>query len=90
MKILILPLLFFSVAVCAQKKEKEQPNPETDSLIAKLADTINYKKNLTEYKILVSKPENPSMYSSLKAKETDSTDYKILNSFERRKHKKED
>lgn len=88
MKILLLPLLFCSVMLFAQ--EKKQTIPKVDSLKTNLNDTISFKEASPEYKILVSKPENPSMYSSLKAEKTDSVQYKILNPLRTRKEKTND
>lgn len=88
MKILLLPIFFFSAAVYGQENE-EKLSTERDTLKIKTIDSLGLKKSTPEYKILVSKPENPSMYSSLKAEKTDSVKYKILNSFEKRKKKKD-
>lgn len=86
MKILF-PVLFISALFSAQEKDKKQPSPKTDSikLRKKIFDTKNSdlkgqpaQKDI--YRMPNAKPDEKSVYSSLKDKKIDTTDYKMLNS----------
>ncbi|WEK70702.1 MAG: hypothetical protein P0Y62_03905 [Candidatus Chryseobacterium colombiense] len=84
MKLLLIPIIFVSVALSAQSIEKKVPllKPKKDTLNMKVAD-LNTTKKIKQndmYKILIVKPENPEIYACLKDKRKDTTEYKILNS----------
>ncbi|WP_263603125.1 hypothetical protein [Chryseobacterium sp. PET-29] len=83
MKILVLPVILFAVSASGQQKEKKLLIPH---------DTTKYKKSYFPdkemkpsdpqrkiYKMPSAKPDE-SVYSSLKDKRKDTTDYKMLNS----------
>lgn len=82
MKLLLIPIIFVSVSISAQKAEKKIPSLRIDTLKMKSAGLNQQKKNQQKniYKILVAKPKDTAIYSCLKFKIKDNTDYKVLNS----------
>lgn len=83
MKIIVIPVILISVAVSAQQKEKKLPIPP-DTLKQKKFDFQDKRIQPEDtqkkmYKMPSAKPD-ASVYSSLKDKRKDSTDYKMLNS----------
>lgn len=81
MKLLFISLVFISVSIYAQKTEKKIPFLNIDTLNTKAIDLLisNKEKQKDLYKILVVKPKDTVIYSCLKDKKRDTTDYKILN-----------
>ncbi|MCE3074354.1 hypothetical protein [Chryseobacterium gwangjuense] len=81
MKLLFIPLVFVSVSIYAQKAEKRIPSLKIDTMSMKMADLHLSKKEKQKdfYKILVVKPKDLAIYSCLKDKKRDTTDYKVLN-----------
>jgi hypothetical protein len=84
MKIVFFIALFISVSLSAQQKEKRQRIPKTDTVRMKKPDAG--KKNINPassqkdlYKMPNLKPARDSVYSGMKDKRKDTTDYKILN-----------
>jgi hypothetical protein len=84
MKIVFFIALFISVSLSAQQKEKRQLIPKTDTVRMKKPDAG--KKNINPassqkdlYKMPNAKPAHDSVYSGMKDKRKDTTDYKILN-----------
>lgn len=84
MKHLLIPVLFASAGLSAQKKAEKKAAPEMDSAkISKLntKDFLPQKKEKKDlYKMPSAKPKEGTQYSSLKDKRTDNRDYKMLNS----------
>jgi hypothetical protein len=86
MRLLIIALTFISISVSAQEKEKKQLSPKVDTIKMrkpdlsknKLTNPKDQERNL--YKMPNAKPKDEAVYSSLKEKKRDTTDYKILNS----------
>jgi hypothetical protein len=83
MKIVLIPFIFISVAVSAQKKEKIQPLLKTDTTkIYEYEDLIKIQKAEALKKsnqMPVVKPKGTSIYSGLKEPQKDNSKYKILN-----------
>ncbi|WP_027385307.1 hypothetical protein [Chryseobacterium gregarium] len=84
MKIIFFTFVFISVSLSAQQKEKRQLIPKTDTVRMKKPDLNTKDINSAErekdlYKIPTARPANDSVYSGMKDKRKDSTDYKILN-----------
>lgn len=96
MRLLLVALTFISISISAQEKERKQLSPKVDTIKMfkqdikknKLSDPKDQDRNL--YKMPNAKPKEGSVYSSLKDKKKDSTDYKILNSVTPEKPKQED
>lgn len=81
MKLLLIPIIFVSVSISAQKTEKKLPSLRIDTLKTKSIELNqqNKKQPKNIYKILVAKPKDTAIYSCLKVKIKDNTDYKVLN-----------
>jgi hypothetical protein len=84
MKIVFFTLLFISISLSAQQKEKRQLIPKTDT--ARIKNPNDDRKNINPpdqqknlYKMPNAKPAHDSVYSGMKDKRKDTTDYKILN-----------
>ncbi len=84
MKIVFFTALFISVSLSAQQKEKRPLIPKTDTVRMKKSDARKKSINPTDsqkdlYKMSNAKPAYDSVYSGMKDKRKDTTDYKILN-----------
>ena len=94
MRLLVMAVTFISISVSAQEKEKKQLIPRTDTTKLYKLDSkkiqppqrMDQQKNL--YKMPTAKPEDTAVYSKIKNKKKDTTDYKILNSITPEKTKK--
>ncbi|KQT23196.1 hypothetical protein ASG22_12485 [Chryseobacterium sp. Leaf405] len=84
MKLLFIAITCISSSIFAQQKEKKIVPPKKDSVKInkfdpnrrKLESPQNDEKNI--YKMPVAKPKD-TIYSKMKNKKRDTTDYKILN-----------
>jgi len=85
MKIVFFAFLFISVSLSAQEKKKRQLIiPETDTVRMKKTDPNKNNINPADpqkglYKMPNAKPDHDSVYSGMRDKRKDTTDYKILN-----------
>ncbi|MDQ0064919.1 hypothetical protein [Chryseobacterium lathyri] len=85
MKILLFPLLFISITLTAQKKERKLILPKTDTTkIDKFNDPGEMQKKIgtdrkEQYKMLTIKPKDTAAYMALKEPKKDYSKYRIMN-----------